>query len=567
MNQPPASAANPEMDRLAKALAGDWDTVEVMERGSFFPEGGSRSGHVHARLASGGYTLVYEVHSDGSAGKLDGFLTIWWDKTSQLYLFLACFNNPTSPCRTRGTAHWEGDAFVNDYEFTANGKKTPGRDTFTFTPDSHTLVAAMDAGRGNMKTVITTRATRVSPAASAVGREATPGPANALSTEERLLVASRIYRIVSTYFPHLSQETFDAQYGEYLSRILRTGNRLDFDLTTMEFVAGLHDGHTWFYDKWLDKTYGQPVGFIAYPIDGRWIVVRSAIDSLKTGDVISRIDGTPIDQFFAAHRKYVSASSDRDAGVSFFDTPPIFPQRFALALDDGRQVIIDRANDKKREEGTPKSEGRWMTPGTVAYIKVPTFRGIETQAQALAYFREFQSAKAIILDVRGNPGAGAATALQLALMTKPFNGWITSSSVKGGALLRNADVAHPEHAEINTSDVLVNAHDPVYSGRLFLLVDRGCTCACEDFVMPFKFAKRAVLVGETTAGTFAFTTFNTFENGMMLNVTSIRRTFPDGSQFEGVGISPDVEIHPTAQDLKQGRDVVLNKALELAGAP
>jgi carboxyl-terminal processing protease len=54
---------------------------------------------------------------------------------------------------------------------------------------------------------------------------------------------------------------------------------------------------------------------------------------------------------------------------------------------------------------------------------------------------------------------------------------------------------------------------------------------------------------------------------MMLNVTSIRRTFPDGSQFEGVGISPDVEIHPTAQDLKQGRDVVLNKALELAGAP
>ena len=43
MNQPPASAANPEMDRLAKALAGDWDTVEVMERGPFFPEGGSRS--------------------------------------------------------------------------------------------------------------------------------------------------------------------------------------------------------------------------------------------------------------------------------------------------------------------------------------------------------------------------------------------------------------------------------------------------------------------------------------------------------------------------------------------
>ena len=32
------SAASPEMDRLAKALAGDWNTVEGMERGQFFSE-------------------------------------------------------------------------------------------------------------------------------------------------------------------------------------------------------------------------------------------------------------------------------------------------------------------------------------------------------------------------------------------------------------------------------------------------------------------------------------------------------------------------------------------------
>ena len=85
--------------------------------------------------------------------------------------------------------------------------------------------------------------------------------------------------------------------------------------------------------------------------------------------------------------------------------------------------------------------------------------------------------------------------------------------------------------------------------------------------MPFKIAKRAVLVGETTAGTFSFTNFNTFENGMLLNIASIRHTFPDGSQFEGVGISPDVEVHVTPEDFKQGRDVVLSKALEMASIP
>jgi hypothetical protein len=73
------TAANPETDRLAKALAGDCDTVETMERGRFPPNGGSRHGIVHSRLSAGGNVLLYEVRSGGSAGKLDGFHTVGWD--------------------------------------------------------------------------------------------------------------------------------------------------------------------------------------------------------------------------------------------------------------------------------------------------------------------------------------------------------------------------------------------------------------------------------------------------------------------------------------------------------
>jgi len=39
-----------------------------------------------------------------------------------------------------------------------------------------------------------------------------------------------------------------------------------------------------------------------------------------------------------------------------------------------------------------------------------------------------------------------------------------------------------------------------YSGRVFILVDRFCGSACEDFVMPFKDAGRATIIGETTQG-------------------------------------------------------------------
>jgi hypothetical protein len=131
-----------------------------MERGKSFPNGGSRHGIAHVRLAAGGTTLIYEVHSDGSAGKLDGMLVIWWNKEASLYPVFVCFNNPSHPCEIRGTARWEGDSFVNDYEQTVKGKKTSWRDSFTFTPTSHALVAAMRTGDGTMQTLISTKATR-----------------------------------------------------------------------------------------------------------------------------------------------------------------------------------------------------------------------------------------------------------------------------------------------------------------------------------------------------------------------------------------------------------------------
>src|SRR5262249_10289624 len=167
----------------------------------------------------------------------------------------------------------------------------------------------------------------------------------------------------------------------------------------------------------------------------------------------------------------------------------------------------------------------------------------------------------------GNPGLGHPFPLQRALMNKPYHYWTESTSMHGGAMLRNYAPVYPQHSEMTLSDALVEPHDVAYSGRLFLLIDRGCSCACEDFVMPFKVEKRAQLVGETTAGSFSFTHFTAFDNGMLLNIAAARHTFPDGSRFEGVGIVPDVEVRVAAKDLQAGRDVVLTRSIQLANVP
>ena len=158
---PSSEAPSAEMSKLAQAFVGDWDNTETMESSQFFPNGGSRHGSSHWRLAVGGTTIVGEGHSDGSAGPLDHLILIWWDKKASVYDYFVCFKDTGSSCRVRGTAHWEADAFVNDYGEIENGKQVKWRDTFTqITPNSYTLLAARQQNDGSMKTLITTHSTR-----------------------------------------------------------------------------------------------------------------------------------------------------------------------------------------------------------------------------------------------------------------------------------------------------------------------------------------------------------------------------------------------------------------------
>jgi len=48
-------------------------------------------------------------------------------------------------------------------------------------------------------------------------------------------------------------------------------------------------------------------------------------------------------------------------------------------------------------------------------------------------------------------------------------------------------------------------------------------------------------------------------------VVSKRDMFPDGREFVGIGISPDVSVHPTLQDLLKGTDPVLQKGIDASG--
>jgi len=149
------------MKKLFSSLAGGWDTQEKREKTQFFPHGGERKGKTQIRLAAGGAMLVMEGHSDGSAGPLSYLIVIWWDTQAKLYRYFACFKDAGSGCQVRGTARWESNAFVNDFQEELDGRKLKFRDTFqNITPNSYTLLFACMKDDGSQTPVIVTKAVR-----------------------------------------------------------------------------------------------------------------------------------------------------------------------------------------------------------------------------------------------------------------------------------------------------------------------------------------------------------------------------------------------------------------------
>ncbi|MFZ0744493.1 MAG: S41 family peptidase [Terracidiphilus sp.] len=396
------------------------------------------------------------------------------------------------------------------------------------------------------------------------------GAAAGLPLKERVYVASRIYKSLDNFAQWQNAPNLDIEvaYRAYLDKVIASDDRKAFDLASMEFVAQFKNAHTLFVDMPLAKG-GGVLPFIAQSIHGQWVVTESMSPGLKAGDVIDSIDGRPFEQFIQDCSRLVSASTEEGGRHLLFArmsivTPyaHLFPEQFVLTLSGGKKVAIDR---RTLHDASLETEGRWLEPGKVAYIRIRSLLGGDFEKRALELAKEYRQAQAIIVDVRGEPGGSTPVDLSSFLMDRPSQSWTESTPVAMPYFRFRASQGRWEYQPFNRpaltwpSPVTQPAHD-VFTGKLAILTDAGCYSACEDFVMPFKVNHRALIVGETTGGSTGNADMFDLGQGMMIMVAVQRMSFPDGSQFEGVGIKPDVEVVPTVEDLRAGKDTVLETA-------
>ncbi len=192
-----------------------------------------------------------------------------------------------------------------------------------------------------------------------------------------------------------------------------------------------------------------------------------------------------------------------------------------------------------------------MHRGNVAYIEFYTFSENSAQLMRTALGEaKAAGAKAIVLDMRNNPGGYLDAAIEIA----------------GYFLDPGKDVVFEEFRTGRRHSFQTRGDALVKDLPIVVLLNGGSASASEILAGALKDNRSIKIVGEKSFGKGTVQELTTLKDGSELKLTIAHWILPKGAQIEKNGIVPDVEVKISDDDRTKKRDPQLDKALDLVSA-
>jgi carboxyl-terminal processing protease len=194
--------------------------------------------------------------------------------------------------------------------------------------------------------------------------------------------------------------------------------------------------------------------------------------------------------------------------------------------------------------------GRQVPNVPIGYMKIRQFGDASVVDNVLGILDQGRQRglKGWVIDLRGNPGGSLNAVLAAAA------GFVDADHTTIGYQVDRQ--RHQTPLQTQPLDLLSGA-------GLVVLVDHDTASGAEILAAALQEAKIATIVGSKTAGNVGVATQLTLPDDSVLQVTEQRFVSPSGAQLDGVGVTPDVQVDMTDEDLENDRDPQLGKALEV----
>lgn len=429
---------------------------------------------------------------------------------------------------------------------------------------------------------------------------------NKLSNEEKIYGLSKFWQEVNYNFVYLNKvdrAEWDNQYKKLISEVQNTPNDYEYYRLLQKFCAFLKDGHTnvWFpkeiQDSILNTDFGDYRIFLSN-IDGKAIITKvnkSKKDELPIGTEITKVNGLSTNQYINQNvRPYISTSTQHildDWSITYLLQDFIgstFDLELKLPNGNIKSINLTHKISEEKElypkENNDIFEYRLLEKD-IAYIALNSFSSWDIMDLFSAKLPEIRKAKKLIIDLRKNGGGDGNIAREIIK-------YLTNDTIIYGSKSKSRENVSYYKAigkYTKASDTLNNNwskqayltyRDNYYFDFPYnsyntanmdieriemptaILIGHNTASASEDFLIYADNQENMTKIGEPTFGSTGQPMIFDLPNGGIGRVCTKKDTYPDGREFVGYGIKPDIEIKSTLTDYMENKDPVLEKAIE-----
>ncbi len=379
----------------------------------------------------------------------------------------------------------------------------------------------------------------------------------------RLLALFRYWNMIEYFFPykHLIKKDWDQVLKQYIPEILEANDELSYQLTLMKLLAEVEDSHAGIYNPSIvvlnDRGRKAPPLLIKF-IENKAVVIKISdsfpqLSNIKIGDEIIVMDGKKTEDRIKEIEKYISASNEPTKLRNI---------TYRLLATNKEEVKLTLSNEKGEYETiVPTISGKEMyslfatekpshteLENNIGYIYPETLKSGEINE----IMTSFMNKKGIVVDLRCYPSEAIVFSMGNFLMPKPTS--FVKFKNHNQKKLEGFYMSEPLEVGVDFPDY--------YKGKIALLVNEETQSNAEYTAMAFQVAPKARVFGSQTAGADGNVSEIILPGGFKTYMTGIGIYYPDDTETQQIGIRIDEPIKPTIQSVREGKDLVLEKALE-----
>ena len=417
----------------------------------------------------------------------------------------------------------------------------------------------------------------------------------------RLLALYRYWNIIQYFFPYkyLTDKNWDEVLREYIPKFINAKTELEYQLTVLQLAGETNDTHARHflganeidllrgtrYAPFRTNEIDSLRGTRYAPFRVRFIENKLTVTDyfkpelketagLEIGDFITHINGKEIEYIIDSIKSYYPASNE--AARMYYIAPDLVRSNnhsihivynSSGTIKQKELTLYERSDLNMNEISNKLSYDSIMIDKDSMFIGYITLETInETEISHIK--KSFMNAKGIIIDIRNYPATFVPFSLgnYFTSKRKPFARFTTANLNNPGEFNFSRNVSFLDNNAGNrySSNIFETPRSEKYfQGKLVVIVNEETISQAEYTAMAFRAGDNTVIIGSQTQGADGNISFIPLPGGLKAGISGIGVYYPDGRGTQRIGIVPDIEVKPTIQGIREGRDELLEKAIEI----